>query len=128
MAYAAFPEIQLKFCPHSERENELSLALGPSDHARLSSLFQAWLETPQSELKLELSRGWTLYFKIRDGESRQYLSHPEPDLWVATFALNFDHATRLIEKLKDPFFDPFETSSLGEVQSFSNIELTWSRL
>lgn len=125
MAYVAFPNIQLSFGPHNDRQNELRLSVPASDSERILEGFNLWVLNPTSELKLELTQGWTLYFKIREGESRQYLSHPEDEIWVATFALSADHAVLLLDKLRTKDNEYFETGSLGTVQSLSNLELSW---
>lgn len=44
-----------------------------------------------SELRTEFPGGWTIFWKIRDGESRFFLARPETDQWVATLALSRTH-------------------------------------
>lgn len=42
---------------------------------------------PGRELRVELARGWAVYWKLREAGPRFLLAHPESGLWVSTFAL-----------------------------------------
>jgi len=42
---------------------------------------------PSNELRHTLTAQWTLFWKLREGESRLLLAHPESEHWVATLAL-----------------------------------------
>src|SRR4051794_29099476 len=41
----------------------------------------------EGELRLELPQNWVLYWKTKENASRVLLAHPQPERWVATFAL-----------------------------------------
>lgn len=74
-----------------------------------------------SELRTEFPEGWTVYWKIREGESRFFVAHPEVDLWVATLALSPAHFEKIIKRLQDCQSGPL--SSLEPVSRMSNVEV-----
>jgi hypothetical protein len=65
------------------------------------------------ELRMDLSDGWTVFWKSRESGSRLLLAHPEHQEWVATVALELGLGVKLIERLK----------ALKSEQSFSIHEL-----
>lgn len=52
------------------------------------------------ELRLKLSDPWTLFWKMREGENRILVAHPETETWVGTLALEPISAGKLISALK----------------------------
>jgi hypothetical protein len=91
----------------------------------LPMLREVLAEEGGGELRLDLPRGWIIFWKKREGESRLLLAHPQQDEWVATVALNSEHAGLLIERLEK--LGSGQTLSLGELAStggVSNLELT----
>jgi hypothetical protein len=74
-----------------------------------------------SELRTEFPSGWTIFWKIRDGDSRFFVAHPETDQWVATLALSPTHLERIRERLVSGFEGPL--SSLETVSRMSNVEV-----
>ncbi len=52
------------------------------------------------ELRMDLSNGWTVFWKSRESGSRLLLAHPEHQEWVATFALETPLGAKLVERLK----------------------------
>src|SRR5690606_29970869 len=44
-----------------------------------------------SELRTDFPGGWTLFWKIREGDSRFFVAHPENEQWVGTLALSESH-------------------------------------
>jgi len=118
-------QISVQFAPHPEREMGLVLQVTDDVATQIMGSLEELLQNPDSELKMNLVSGWTLYFKMREGDSRQYLSHPETDLWVATCALNRDHFEKLIDQLRQ--VTSFNLGDLSEIQSLSNLEVRWER-
>jgi hypothetical protein len=53
------------------------------------------------ELRMDLSNGWTVFWKSRESGSRLLLAHPEHQEWVATFALEVQLGAKLVERLKE---------------------------
>jgi hypothetical protein len=75
-----------------------------------------------SELRTDFPRGWTIFWKIRDGESRFFVAHPEPDQWVATLALSENHLERIRDRLASGEFEG-PLSKLEAVSRMSNVEV-----
>jgi hypothetical protein len=79
----------------------------PLIHARFSiqaldgvALFeglQALTDQEGSELRTDFPSGWTVFWKLRQGESRFFVAHPESDQWVATLALSRTHLDQAVE-------------------------------
>lgn len=99
----------------------LTLALAESEYGHLQLGLSQLFESPTSELRVDLPSGWTLYFKLRVGESRQFLAHPEHNEWVATLALSETHLNSLIEKMKSR--STAVLSELEEIHSMSNVDI-----
>lgn len=74
-----------------------------------------------SELRTDFPGGWTIFWKIRDGDSRFFVAHPETDQWVATLALSESHLGAIREKLANGFAGPL--SELEPVNRMSNVEV-----
>jgi hypothetical protein len=77
------------------------------------------------ELRLDLPRGWAIFWKKREGESRLLLAHPQHDEWVATCALTAEHGAQAIERLEA--LGAGQRLDLGELAvlgGLSNLELT----
>lgn len=74
-----------------------------------------------SELRTDFPGGWTIFWKIRDGDSRFFVAHPETDQWVATLALSESHLGAIREKLAAGFAGPL--SALEPVSRMSNVEV-----
>lgn len=111
----------LNFGPGQSHEMNLTLALSKNDYGHLQLGLSRLLEAPTSELRVDLPSGWTLYFKLRSGESRQFLAHPEHNEWVATLALSETHLKSLLEKMKARSSVAF--SELEEIHSMSNVDI-----
>lgn len=76
------------------------------------------------ELRLDLPREWVIFWKLREGDSRFLLAHPEPEQWVATLALERDHARKVVDRLDTLHFDQaVELGQLGQLSYPSNLEL-----
>jgi hypothetical protein len=75
----------------------LSLESGPL--LELLPLLREAFAPGGGELRLDLPRGWIVFWKRREGESRLLLAHPQTDEWVATVALSGEHGASLLERL-----------------------------
>jgi hypothetical protein len=112
---------------------ELDVAFGPAERdellAQLAGVFARFDETApfQPELRIDLPQGWALFFKLREGESRLLLAHPEAEVWVATLALDSDHAARFLRALPElaaaDAGAALRLSELAPVARVSNCEL-----
>jgi hypothetical protein len=103
----------------------LTLSFGDLEREQLlSELREVLAEGSRGELRLDLPRGWIIFWKLREGESRLLIAHPQAEEWVATASLDPAHAQRLLESL-----DKLETNGsvvlgeLGPVGSVSNVEI-----
>ena len=110
---------QLAFKPHERFELELTLPLASSELSELCAALRALPGSSSAtvELRHVVSREWTLFWKVREGESRSLLAHPELDQWVGTLALTSDDLLVLIEKL--------ERNSGGAVRLSETVSVAW---
>ncbi len=74
-----------------------------------------------SELRTEFPEGWTIFWKIRDGESRFFVAHPETEQWVATLALSPAHFEAVRTRMREGTVGPLST--LESVSRMSNVEV-----
>lgn len=82
-------------------EKNLVFVLAPSERDALAqALGELFAEdAPAAELRVDLPRGWILFWKPRQGESRLLLSHPSKDEYVATAALLSEHGRRFAARV-----------------------------
>jgi hypothetical protein len=87
---------------------ELTASLRDELLPRLREIFQLKAEAESlgserpalnPELRVDLPRNWILFWKLRDGESRLLIAHPQSEEWVMTSALNAEHASRFLSAL-----------------------------
>ena len=93
----------------SENWNSLSAALGEIANRE------------GSELRTDFPGGWTIFWKIRDGDSRFFVAHPETDTWVATLAISESHLAKIRERFESGFEGAL--SELEAVSRMSNVEV-----
>ncbi|MBS1962478.1 MAG: hypothetical protein JST04_09695 [Bdellovibrionales bacterium] len=74
-----------------------------------------------SELRTDFPKGWTIFWKIRDGDSRFFVAHPEKDQWVATLAVSESHLARIREALASGFEGSL--AAFEAVSRMSNVEV-----
>jgi hypothetical protein len=74
----------------------LELVLLGDQRAVLREALAEVFSTSGAELRLGLPSGWTLFWKLREGDSRLLLAHPEHDRWVGSVGLNAEHARILL--------------------------------
>jgi hypothetical protein len=74
-----------------------------------------------SELRTDFPGGWTIFWKIRDGDSRFFVAHPETEQWVATLAVSESHLGRIRERLEGGFEGAL--SQLETISRMSNVEV-----
>lgn len=92
MAFLNFVEkpIAVATAPHPKYQTTLELALDPESSAALAAALGDLVRdgfAEGNELRVDFPAGWTVFWKLRDGDSRFFLAHPEPDAWVATVAV-----------------------------------------
>jgi hypothetical protein len=103
----------------------VSIGLSGIARARLSESLSEIMNREGSELRTEFPAGWTIFWKIRDGESRFFVAHPEADQWVATLALSKSHLDAIRLKLESEYEGPL--SGLETVSRMSNVEVILRR-
>ncbi len=102
----------------------------------LSASVQTWTSWAQElvmqvrgkthgEVRLDLPRGWTLYWRWRSSDSRFLVAHPEKDQWVATVSLS-DSVFALLESgigigAMTPGSDPILLNELDGAYPLSNL-------
>ena len=137
MAYLNFTQkpIELKASTHPKFETQLEMKIGADDLKLIQAGLQAVLNSPKSELRVDLPQKWTLFWKLRETETRQLLAHPEADAWVASLALTREHCEAVIAAMEralgeqhDMGADIGAISRLGQTSRISNFEMTVSRI
>jgi hypothetical protein len=79
------------------------------------------------ELRIDLPRNWILFWKLREGESRLLIAHPEAEEWVTTAALSPEHGQALLQRLADlQAGASLRLGELASVASVSNVEIVLS--
>ena len=111
----------------SEREkgpSELRLAIATAEAQALVQALEEVFASVGPELRADLPDNWILFLKLREGESRLLLAHPEKDEWVSTAALDAAHGQALLRELRTlrPGMQ-LDVRALGEVASVSNLHL-----
>lgn len=114
---------------HSESRNqfeardrvEVKVGIDRAVGARIADALGEISQREGSELRTVFPEGWTFFWKIRDGESRFFVAHPEVDLWVATLAVSKTHFEGIRSRLREGISGPL--SSLEPVSRMSNVEV-----
>jgi hypothetical protein len=122
--------------PRTAEHMRMTLSAAPDQLAELARLLGESLDPEaRGELRLELPRGWLVFWKKREGESRLLMAHPQQDEWVATVALAAAPATGLVEQVQrlasSGDAPSLSLSSLPAPDgwgSVSNLELVLARL
>lgn len=110
------------------REFQLSLKLSGELLQELVPQLDEIFEQNGPELRIDLPQEWLMFWKLRTGESRVLMAHPQPDEWVSTMALNAVHGKKLIEALKAlSVGQTVSIENLGSVGSVSNVDVLISR-
>lgn len=113
----------------TEKPAEFQVQLNPGlaeiqvDEAHRKILLQNLTEEMGYELRMDLPQGWAIYWKIREGDSRLLMSHPEKDQWVGAVSLNREDFDRLVVWIQElpTRADPIRLSQLKAFGSFSGI-------
>lgn len=123
MSYRNFTkkEITIEILDHPQFETLVSLTLAPQDrHELVEALIEVKnLET--KELRVDFASLLTLFFKIREGESRLLVARPELNTCVGTLALSASHLSLLIDQLKNS--NTVDVRHLETVNRMSNFEV-----
>ena len=110
--------------PHSRFQTVLTLKLRSEDRIALLSSLEDVYYRDEGELRLDLPSNWVVFWKKREQGSRTLLAHPQKEEWVATLALEFDLADRMMSKLKELGNQgSLLLSELGPLDSISNFEI-----
>ncbi len=111
----------------SERErgpSELRLAIAAAEAQSLVLALEEVFASVGPELRIDLPDDWILFLKLREGESRLLLAHPETSAWVSTAAFERSHGEVFLRELKA--LRPgtlIDVRALGDVASVSNLHL-----
>jgi hypothetical protein len=113
----------------SSREFQLSLKLGSELLQELIPVLEDIYDQNGPELRIDLPNEWILFWKLRTGESRLLMAHPQADEWVSTLALNSVHGKKMIGALKAlSAGQSVSIETLGSVGSVSNVEVLMTRI
>lgn len=99
----------------------VQLALSGADWASLADALGEITNREGSELRTDFPHGWTIFWKIRDGDSRFFVAHPETDQWVATLAVSEAHLGRIRECFRTGYEGGL--SELETVSRMSNFDV-----
>jgi hypothetical protein len=89
---------------------------------RLEEVFAAG---SSGELRLDMPANWLSFWKLREGESRLLIAHPQADEWVTTVALTAEHAALVLGRMRG--LKAGQSVVVGELAptgNVSNVELT----
>lgn len=112
------------------QESKLTIILGTDQRAALAQSLSALTEDGAFRtfrVTVRTPGEWTLHFKLRKGDSRVIVAHPESELWVATVALTGRAAQEVASALtagKAVSLGP--NHSFGPVSSVSNLEVSFT--
>ena len=114
----------------------MTLTIPAAELAPLVSSLREIFEGPVgTELRLDLPRGWIVFWKKRseargseqsfEDESRLLVAHPQDEEWVATVALSAGHGAELVSRLEGLAAGrSVSVAELGPTGKVSNLELT----
>ena len=111
---------------HPRWGTQLDLALSAERIVTLVDSLAPVFAKAGSELRIDFPSKWTLYWKIREGDTRLLLAHPDADAWVGTVALNPEQAESFLMRLRGlslPEANSIQMSELPGVSRPSNLEL-----
>lgn len=120
------PQIKCLLVPPSQERSKqprflMRFSAPRQDFESLISALEEVFSGRETELRHNLPENWVFFWKIREGESRLLLAHPEKQDWVATLALTPSHADKVLSSLRK--YEKFKLSELETVGSFSNVEI-----
>jgi hypothetical protein len=121
MPYLGFTEENSQIRMDVSSGVEVEVALTRTDWARVDEALGEISGREGSELRTDFPSGWTIFWKIREGESRFFVAHPETDQWVATLALSKTHLEAARGRMRDGV--PGSLSRLERVSRVSNVEV-----
>lgn len=117
--------VQIETKMNPEATSQMTIVLGVAERDELLEALTEVFSGPFLELRLDLPRKWTVFWKIKTGDSRVLLAHPEVDTWVATVAVTTEASRLLLDQIRD--LKAGEASlDIGlavDVSSVSNLEL-----
>lgn len=118
--------IAVEMAPHPKLQTVVTMVFESREAAEHAQGLEGLLapEAPTSaELRVDYPQGFTVFWKLRDGESRFFLAHPEKEAWVATLALSRDHLEAIAKAFHGSAADPLDLSTLSVVSKMSNVEI-----
>jgi hypothetical protein len=121
MAYLEFTEENCEIRMGADAMVAVEIALLREDWARFADTLGELSAREGSELRSDFPSGWTIFWKIREGESRFFVAHPETDQWVATLALSRTHLEATQARMRAA--SPGPLSGLERISRMSNVEV-----
>jgi hypothetical protein len=121
MPYLGFTEENSEIRMDAKAAVEVEVALTRADWVRVEEALGELSGREGNELRTDFPSGWTIFWKIRDGESRFFVAHPETDQWVATLALSKTHLEAARGRMREGV--PGSLSRLERVSRMSNVEV-----
>jgi hypothetical protein len=105
----------------------LKLELKPEQAAPLKELLLEVAQGTSRELRVDLTNGWTVFWKLRADETNKLLlAHPEVDQWVATVALSQQGYEHCLQSLCGATPCSFQLSQIGGAAPGNNFDLSLS--
>lgn len=86
---------------HPKLKTELAISVTADELGELHHALSMATST-NTELKIQCSAEWTVYFKLRELGARtstSRLAHPQPNEWVASLRLTPEHAHKFMESI-----------------------------
>ncbi len=131
MPYLNWKERNLTQKITSEEPVQLNLELDAASVAELANrLEDTFAEaTLGAELRVDLPREWIVFWKLREGESRLLIAHPQPEEWVTTVALELGDSQKVVSALRAlKVGQPLHFEQLIRLGSMSNAVLVVSQV
>ena len=99
----------------------LSLSMEAAQAQELSAALQDVLGSgvPAGELRLDLPGNWIVFWKVREGEGRLLIAHPEKEEWVTTVALSAAVGLELLRQLES--WSAGQSIALGRLGPFGSV-------
>lgn len=114
-------QVSQKIEERASQPTLMTLDVTSSAAQDLAKELEQVFESEGRELRLELLQDWRIFWKLREGDSRALVAHPEEKQWVATIALSQADGSRFLEQLRSS--PTLRLSEIIRLSAPSNLDL-----
>ena len=115
-------DVKIEIQQHARFESMMVVHLSSEVKAELIEALKEVVDGKTNELRVDLPNQMTLFFKVREGDSRILVARPETDILVGTLALLKNHMDLLISQLSVPEVS-IDITKVASVHRLSNLEV-----